>query len=120
MARGDGVGGVPVGQVGLAVERLDRGRAEQRREQVGVGIRLADTDGNPDAAPVSGWTSRTRTVGGSPEYNSGTSAFAGAASAVIEGFYCRAKLAFSFETDSASNGARFYRHRHRVASLPRR
>lgn len=71
-------------------------------------IRLADTDGNPATAKDEAWTSRIRTVGGSPEYNSGTSMFAGAASAAIEGFYCHGTLNFSFQTDLASNGPRFY------------
>ncbi len=70
-------------------------------------IRQADTDGNPATAKDDAWTSRIQSVGGTPEYNSGTSAFAGAASAVIDGFYCRA-VGFSFETDLASNGPRFY------------
>lgn len=71
-------------------------------------IRLADTDGNSATAKDEAWTSRIRTVGGSPEYNSGTSMFAGAASAAIEGFYCHGTLGFSFQTDLASNGPRFY------------
>ena len=64
--------------------------------------------GNPTTTPETTWTSRIVTIGGSPEYNSGTSAFAGAASAAIEGFYCHRRVAFSFETDMASNGPRSY------------
>lgn len=71
-------------------------------------IRQADMDGNPDTVQDSTWTPRLGAVGGTPEYNSGTSAFAGAASAVIEGFYCHTTVSFSFETDLAPNGSRFY------------
>ena len=71
-------------------------------------IRRANEDGNPDTTQDAGWTARFGVVGGSPEYNSGTSAFAGAASAVIEGFYCHAPVSFSFETDLATNGPRSY------------
>jgi hypothetical protein len=73
-----------------------------------VAIREADTDGNPATEPDPAWTSRIGAVGGSPEYNSGTSAFAGAASAVIEGFYNDAALGFCFQTDKAINGPRCY------------
>jgi hypothetical protein len=70
-------------------------------------IREADTDGNPatDADPA--WTSRIGSVGGSPEYTSGLSTFAGAATSVLAGFYCRDDVSFSFETDLAS-GPRSY------------
>lgn len=71
-------------------------------------IREADTDGNPDTVADPAWTSRIGSVGGSPEYNSGTSTFAGAASAVLEGFYCDTALSFCFVTDKATNGARCY------------
>ena len=71
-------------------------------------IRQAGGDGNPATTPDTTWTSRIVTIGGSPEYNSGTSTFAGAASAAIEGFYCNGPVAFSFETDMASNGPRSY------------
>jgi len=71
-------------------------------------IREADTDGNDDTAKDALWTSRSGSVGGTPEYNSGTSAFAGAASAVIEGFYCHTTVSFGFESDNAPNGPRFY------------
>jgi hypothetical protein len=70
-------------------------------------IRRAGEDGNAATAPDGSWTSRIGTVGGSPEYNSGTSTFAGAASAAIEGFYCRS-VGFSFQTDMASRGPRAY------------
>ena len=73
-----------------------------------VAIREADIDGNPDTVADPAWTSRIGSVGGSPEYNSGTSTFAGAASQVIESFYCNANLGFCFVTDKATNGARCY------------
>jgi hypothetical protein len=50
-------------------------------------IQQAHTDGNPDTDADPSWFNRIASPGGSPEYNSGTSAFAGAASAVLEGFY---------------------------------
>lgn len=62
-------------------------------------IREADTDGNPDTVADPSWTSRIGSVGGTPEYNSGASTFAGAASRVIELFYRKTKLDFCFETD---------------------
>lgn len=71
-------------------------------------IRQADTDANPATEKDEGWTSRIRTIGATPEYNSGTSAFAGAASAVIEAFYCHEPVSFSFKTDMASDEARHY------------
>lgn len=71
-------------------------------------IRQADADGNPATVQDDLWRSRIRSVGGSPEYNSGTSSFAGAASAVIEGFYCHEAIGFSFETDLAPSGPRSY------------
>lgn len=73
-----------------------------------IAIREADTDGNPDTVADPMWTSRIGSVGGSPEYNSGTSTFAGAASAVLEKFYCNQALSFCFVTDKATNGARCY------------
>lgn len=71
-------------------------------------IREADTDGNPDTIADPTWTSRIGSPGGSPEYNSGTSTFAGAASIVIEKFYCKPSLDFCFETDGATEGPRCY------------
>jgi hypothetical protein len=71
-------------------------------------IREADTDGNPATTADPAWTPRIGSVGGSPEYNSGTSTFAGACSAVLEGFYGDTNLSFCFQTDRASNGPRCY------------
>lgn len=63
-------------------------------------IREANTDGNPATVADPNWTSRTGSVGGTPEYTSGTSTFAGAASRVLEFFYGTG-LDFCFETDLA-------------------
>lgn len=71
-------------------------------------IREGDLDGNPETAGDPAWTSRIGSQGGSPEYTSGTSTFAGAASAVLAGFYCRDDVAFSFATDGAIDGPRTY------------
>lgn len=73
-----------------------------------VAIREADIDGNPGTHADPAWTSRIGSAGGSPEYSSGTSTFAGAASQVIESFYCDSNLRFCFVTDKATNGARCY------------
>lgn len=71
-------------------------------------IREADTDGNPFTEPEPAWRSRIGSVGASPEFNSGTSAFAAAASTVIESFYGRRRLAFCFESDGSVSGPRCY------------
>jgi hypothetical protein len=71
-------------------------------------IREADLDGNPDTTADPFWTPRNVSIGASPEYNSGLSAFGGAASAVIEAFYFPRRVSFCFATDSAPNGARCY------------
>ena len=70
-------------------------------------IRQADTDGHADTAADPAWTSRITSVGATPEFNSGTSTFAGAASAVIEGFYCHTTISFTFQANPAS-APRFY------------
>ncbi len=71
-------------------------------------IREAELDSNPDTSPDPLWTPRNNSVGASPEYNSGTSAFAGAASIVIEAFYFPRTVSFCFATDLAANGPRCY------------
>jgi hypothetical protein len=73
-----------------------------------VAIREAELDGNPDTAPDPAWTPRNVSVGASPEFNSGTSSFGGATSAVLEQVYCTASLPMCFETDLAPNGPRCY------------
>lgn len=69
---------------------------------------LADCDGNPETIADPTWTPRNVSIGASPEFNSGTSAFAGAASAVIEQFYCSAAVSFCFATDGAQGIPRCY------------
>jgi PAP2 superfamily len=71
-------------------------------------IREADADPNPDTIADVTWTPRNVSIGASPEYNSGTSAFAGAASAVIEAFYWPRRVSFCFASDGAPNGDRCY------------
>jgi hypothetical protein len=71
-------------------------------------VREADNDGNPDTVGDVTWTPRNTSIGASPEYDSGTSTFAGAASAVIEAFYWPARISFCFESDGAANGPRCY------------
>jgi hypothetical protein len=64
-------------------------------------IREANTDGNPNTVADPAWTSRTGSVGGTPEYTSGLSTFSGAASRVIELFYGNSQLDFCFQTELA-------------------
>jgi hypothetical protein len=71
-------------------------------------VREADNDGNPETVGDITWTPRNTSIGASPEYNSGTSTFAGAASAVIEAFYWPRRISFCFATDGAPNGPRCY------------
>jgi hypothetical protein len=71
-------------------------------------VREADLDGNPDTAADPLWTPRNVSIGASPEYNSGLSAFGGAASAVIEAFYFPRRVSFCFATDAAPNRERCY------------
>lgn len=72
-------------------------------------VREAEDDGNPDTIAQDDWTPRNVSVGASPEYNSGMSAFAGAVSKVIEQFYCNTSLAFCFKTDNLTGtGPRCY------------
>jgi hypothetical protein len=73
-----------------------------------VAIREADTDGNPATPADPIWLSRIGSPGGSPEYNSGTATFGGAAARVIEQFFCGTKLSFCFETEGSINGPRCY------------
>jgi PAP2 superfamily len=71
-------------------------------------IREADVDGNPATVADRSWTPRNTSIGASPEYNSGTSAFAGAASMIIEAFYFPRIVSFCFATDLAPSGKRCY------------
>jgi hypothetical protein len=71
-------------------------------------IREAGLDGNPDTSPDPLWTPRNTSIGASPEYNSGTAVFAGAASAVIDAFYFPRRVSFCFATDLAPKGDRCF------------
>jgi membrane-associated phospholipid phosphatase len=68
-------------------------------------IREADTDGNPATEPDPAWTARAGSVGGTPEYVSGHSAYSRAAATVLAGFFCTDRIAFTHATDSAPGGA---------------
>lgn len=72
-----------------------------------VAIREGDLDGNPATVGDAAWVSRINTPGGSPEWTSGTSTFAGAASVILANFYGR-NLDFCFQTDGATAGERCY------------
>jgi hypothetical protein len=67
-------------------------------------IREADSDGNPSTNPDLNWSARAGTVGGSPEYWSGHSAFSAAAAGVLAGFFCDDAIPFTLVTDSAPGG----------------
>ena len=73
-----------------------------------IAIHEADLDGNPATEKDAGWTPRNTSIGASPEYNSGTSSFGGATSAVLEGFYGDTNIAFCVQTDLAPEGPRCY------------
>ncbi len=59
----------------------------------------ANVDGNPATVEDPTWQPRAGigNFGGTPEYTSGSATFAGAASKVLQGFYCRDDIAFSFQ-----------------------
>lgn len=71
-------------------------------------IREADTDGNPDTDADPTWAPRAGGIGASPEYTSGHSWFAGAATTILRGFFCNDNISFMLESDSAPNGPRTY------------
>lgn len=64
-------------------------------------IQQADTDGNAYTDKDAGWKARAGSPGGNPEYVSGHSSFSGAGSAVLAGFFCADRIAFTHVTDSA-------------------
>jgi hypothetical protein len=64
-------------------------------------IREAGSDGNPLTDPDPAWSARAGSVGGTPESWSGHSSFSAAAGAVLQAFFCRDDLPFSFASDSA-------------------
>jgi hypothetical protein len=69
-------------------------------------IREASAGTNPQdsAAGDTVWAARAGSVGGSPEYWSGHSAFSGAAATVLARFFCNDAVAFQFASDSAPGG----------------
>jgi hypothetical protein len=71
-------------------------------------IREAELDGNPATLADPSWTPRNTSIGASPEYNSGTSMFAGAAATIIEAFYWPRRVRFCFASDLAPSGPRCY------------
>jgi hypothetical protein len=73
-----------------------------------IAIHEGDSDGNGSTDGDPAWTPRNTSIGASPEYNSGTSSFGGAMSAVLEHFYGDTALGFCFESDFAPAGARCY------------
>jgi hypothetical protein len=72
-------------------------------------IQEGDVDGNLLTIGDPAWTSRFGAVGASPEFNSGMASFGAATAEILKLFYCNPYLAFSFATDNAPNGPRFYR-----------
>ncbi|MBM4257845.1 MAG: vanadium-dependent haloperoxidase [Deltaproteobacteria bacterium] len=79
----------------------------------GDAIRFTGDDGNPATTPDPLWLPRTSgtppgVFGGTPEHTSGTSTFAGAASAILAGFYCTDKIPFSFEAEGTNPTTRSY------------
>lgn len=74
-------------------------------------IREADVDGNLKTAGVTGWEPRGGSIGGSPEYVSGHSSFAGAGTTILRGFFCEDNISFTLLSDGAvplGFGARRY------------
>ncbi|WP_239174914.1 vanadium-dependent haloperoxidase [Actinoplanes cyaneus] len=67
-------------------------------------IREADTDGNPATGPDPAWTARAGSVGGTPEYVSGHSAYSRAGATVLAGFFRTDRITFTHATDSAPGG----------------
>lgn len=71
-------------------------------------IREANSDPNPYTEGGS-WTPRTGSnIGTSPEHTSGHSAFAGAGTTILRGFFCSDNLSFTLDSDAPQTGARTY------------
>jgi hypothetical protein len=64
----------------------------------------ANVDGNLATVEDPTWQPRAGVgnFGGTPEHTSGSATFAGAASKVLQGFYCRDDIAFSFEGENGT------------------
>jgi hypothetical protein len=72
-------------------------------------IREADTDGNPLTQANPAWVARAGSVGGTPEWVSGHSAYSEAAATALAGFFCSDNVRFTHVTDTAPGGqARTY------------
>ncbi|MFI1996202.1 vanadium-dependent haloperoxidase [Actinoplanes sp. NPDC020271] len=72
-------------------------------------IREAGTDGNAATVPDPAWTARAGSVGGTPEYVSGHSAYSRAAATVLAGYFRTDRITFTHATDTAPGGvARTY------------
>jgi hypothetical protein len=95
----------------------------------GDAIRQADIDGNDATEQDTSWNARGGApcaldaplstcsgFGGTPEYTSGTATFAGAASTVLEGFYCRKDIGFSFVGEQPGATSRSYTSFKRAAA----
>jgi hypothetical protein len=63
-----------------------------------------NVDGNAATVEDPTWQPRAGigNFGGTPEHTSGSATFAGAASKVLQGFYCRDDIAFSFEGENGT------------------
>jgi hypothetical protein len=64
-------------------------------------IQQADTDGNPYTEKNETWKARVGSPGSSPEYISGHSSFSASSAAILAGFFCADRIAFTHVTDSA-------------------
>src|SRR3712207_3774762 len=67
-------------------------------------IREAGSDNNPYTEADPSWAPRAGGIGSSPEHTSGHSAFAGAGTTILRGFFCADSINFSLQSDSAPNG----------------
>jgi hypothetical protein len=87
----------------------------------GDAIRQADIDGNDATEQDTSWNPRGGAAcapdaplstcsgfSGTPEHTSGTATFAGAASTVLEGFYCRNNIEFAFVGEQPGATPRSY------------
>lgn len=71
-------------------------------------INEAYSDGNTDTVSDSNWQPRNGSIGSSPEHTSGQSAYAGAGSTILAGFYCDNNIQFTFEGDDSIAGSRTF------------
>ena len=71
-------------------------------------INNADSDSNADTAQDTEWTPRNGSIGGSPEYTSGQSTYAGAGSTILAAFFCNNNISFTFTGDNSIAGERTF------------